>query len=132
MIGVDTNVLLRFLVVDDPDQNRAAANFFAARTAEDPAFISALALAETVWLLMRRMNYPAEAVIEVLRKLLAAESIAVEHAEELGMLVFDEDPPVSDLADFLIAWAGKRSGCSSSVTFDKRAARTVPGMELLS
>lgn len=132
MIGVDTNVLLRFLVVDDPAQNKAAARFFEARTAEDPAFVSALALAETVWLLMRKMKYPPESVIAVLRKLLSAESIVVEHAEELGMLVFDEDPPVTDLADFLIAWAGKRRGCSSTVTFDKRAANVVPGMEHLS
>ncbi|NJR13735.1 MAG: type II toxin-antitoxin system VapC family toxin [Phyllobacteriaceae bacterium] len=54
MIGIDTNVLLRLLVIDDPVQNALARTFFESRTIEDPAYVSAITLAEPSWSLRRR------------------------------------------------------------------------------
>ena len=131
MIGLDTNILLRFLVDDDPLQNEEARAFLSTRDFENPVFVSAVTLAETVWVLNRRLKFPIASVVAMLRDLLASEGLVVEHAEELGQLIGNDDLPQTDIADYLIAWAGRSAGCSRTVTFDQKAAKSVPGMELL-
>lgn len=130
MIGVDTNVLVRFLVDDDPSQNRSARLFMNARTFEDPVFISAVTLAESVWVLERRLKFSQADVAAMLRALLASEAAVVEHGDELALIL--ESELRTDLADFLIAWSGKGVGCTHTATFDRKAAKVVPSMELLS
>jgi predicted nucleic acid-binding protein len=53
VIGVDTNVLVRFLTADDPDQHTRALGFFEQRSSADPAFLSAVTIAETIWVLRK-------------------------------------------------------------------------------
>ena len=53
MIAVDTNILLRYVVRDDPEQLEKAANFFRERTTEDPAYVSLIVVAEMIWVLRR-------------------------------------------------------------------------------
>jgi predicted nucleic-acid-binding protein len=132
MIGLDTNVLIRFLVDDDPEQNRAARAFLSSRNFEDPVFVSAVTIAETVWVLTKRLNYPMASVADLLRDLLASDGLVMEHAGEIDRILSDEAVLTADLADYLIAWSGLAAGCSHTVTFDRRAARAVPAMELLS
>lgn len=131
MIGVDTNVLVRFLVDDDPVQNASARAFLSVRDAADPAFVSAVALAETVWVLNQRLRFPMARVVVVLRELLASEGLVVEYAEELGGILDGSTVPQADIADFLIAWAGRAAGCRHTLTFDRSAAGAVTSMELL-
>lgn len=130
MIGIDTNILVRFLVDDHPGQNDLARSFMANRTADDPAYVSAVVLAEAVWVLTRRLKYPLSTITELLQGLLATDGLIFEHTEELDALL-SNDQPRSDLADHLISWAAQRAGCHRTVTFDETAARRVPGMELL-
>lgn len=130
MIGVDTNVLVRFLVDDDPKQNAVARDFFSKRSAEDPAFVSATVIAETVWVLRRNLKLPLAAVSDLLQNLLAADRLVVEFTEELDALL-SQDTPRTDIADYLIAWSAKRAGCQTTVTFDRTSAEAIPGMELL-
>ncbi|MGV8939025.1 MAG: PIN domain-containing protein [Allorhizobium sp.] len=131
MIGVDTNILLRLIVVDDPEQNEKARHFLSQRSIEDPAYISAMVVAELVWFLRRRLNYQQSQIMDLLQSFLASNDVVVEYAEELGLLLSDETAPIADLADNLIAWAGMKAGCRKVVTFDRRAAKLIPGMELL-
>ena len=131
MIGVDTNILLRFLVEDDPEQNEKACHFPSQRTAEDPAYISAIVLAEMTWYLRRRLSYPQSQVLELLRLLLASAEVVVEHAGELDVFLAERNAPATDLADHPIAWASLKAGCRNIITFDRKAAGRVPGMELL-
>jgi predicted nucleic-acid-binding protein len=131
LIGVDTNVLLRFLVDDEPEQNQIARRVLAERSADDPVFISAVTLAETVWLLMRKLDYSICDVSAMLRDLLASDGVIVEHGDELDFLLGRGNAPAAELADYLIAWSGLAAGCSRTLTFDRRAARAVPSMELL-
>lgn len=130
MIGVDTNVLVRFLVEDDPQQNAIAHNFFSKRSAEDPAYVSATVIAETVWVLRRRLKLPLATVSDLIQNLLAADRLVVEFTEELDALLSQETPQ-TDIADYLIAWSAKRAGCLATVTFDRTSAEAIPGMELL-
>jgi predicted nucleic-acid-binding protein len=131
MIGVDTNVLVRFLVDDDAGQSAIARKFMSERSSESPAFLSAVALAETVWLLSKRFEYPRAVVIETIRVLLSADGLLIEHTDDLDSWLNGDEEPRGDLSDHLIAWAGVRVGCRSTVTFDIKAAKSVHGMELL-
>jgi predicted nucleic-acid-binding protein len=131
MIGIDTNVLVRFLVDDDVQQNTVARAFMAERTEQDPAFLSAITLAETVWVLHRRLNYSMQIIFEMLRALLSAEAVVIENMEELDALLNGEEEPRGDLSDHLIAWSCARAGCQRVVTFDRKAASSVHQMELL-
>ncbi|MDQ6437005.1 PIN domain-containing protein [Mesorhizobium sp. LHD-90] len=131
MIGVDTNVLLRLLIVDDPAQNAAAKAFFGQRSADDPAFISGIVLAETVWVLRRRLSYSRRDVEDVVRRLLSSAELVIEDGARLSSLFSTSTGPGTDIADFLVAWASERMGCGRVVTFDVRAARAIPSMELL-
>jgi len=132
LIGVDTNVLLRFLVDDDPEQNRVARALLSARDADDPVFISAVTLAETTWVLTRTLGYPVGDVCAMLRELLASDGVVMEHGDELGLLLGRDNVPAVELADYLIAWSGHAGGCTRTMTFDRRSARAIPSMELLS
>lgn len=131
MIGVDTNVLVRLLVDDNAVQTAKARAFMSERTSESPAFVSSVALAETVWLLRSRFEYPMSDIISMLKALLSADGLLIEHTEELDAWLNGDSDPQGGLSDHLIAWAGTSAGCRSTVTFDRKAAKSVPGMELL-
>lgn len=132
MIGVDTNVLLRFLVEDDnAEQRQAALRFMATRNAADPAFVNLVTLAETVWVLRKRLRFPLRQVREAFSLLLASSDFVFEEHDRLTGLMGSAAETGCDVADYLIAWANQRAGCTATVTFDRAAAAHVPGMELL-
>ena len=130
MIGVDSNVLLRLLVDDDPAQHGKAVAFFADRTAESPAYINLLVLAELVWLLDRRYGYSADRIATALERLLATADIVVEDHTLVTEAVAATGSKVG-LVDLLISAANRRAGASHTVTFDHNAARRISGMSLL-
>jgi predicted nucleic-acid-binding protein len=131
MIGIDTNVLLRLLVIDDPVQNALVRTFFESRTLEDPAFVSAITLAETVWSLRKAMGYSEKAVHHALTHLLAMEGLVFEHEEALLKELDRPTPFPSGIADQIVVWSCLSAGCSKVVTFDRKAATRIAAMELL-
>jgi predicted nucleic-acid-binding protein len=130
VIGVDTNVLVRFLTADEPEQYRLALAFFQARSPADPAFVSAVTLAETVWLLRRRYRLPADAIAESVNMLLNSDDFVIEGSSDLHAVRQGTAAP-SRIADLLVGHLGRRAGCRSTVTFDPDAAKAIPSMELL-
>lgn len=130
MIGVDTNVLVRFLTADDPRQHRTALAFFSARTPADPAYVSAVTLAETVWLLRRRYGLTPEEILESLTMIIDSDDFVVEGREAIESVRSGTGKP-AQLTDFVIARTGQKAGCTRTVTFDRLAAKAVPDMELL-
>lgn len=130
MIGVDTNVLVRLLTADDAGQHATALRFFQGRTVDDPAFVSAVTLAETIWLLRFRYQLPCADVLDAISSLLDTDDFVVEGREMLSLARDTGKPEL--FSDFLVAHLCQRAGGSATVTFDRRAARKVPGMELLS
>ncbi|MDP2122266.1 MAG: PIN domain-containing protein [Hoeflea sp.] len=131
MIGIDTNILVRFLVEDESDQRLTARRWLGSRNADDPAYVSAIVVAETVWVLNRRLKYPMTDVTRILRDLLASDGLVIEMTEELDALLRAGEP-AADIADYFVAWTSAKAGCSHTVTFDKLASKQVPGMEFLS
>ena len=132
MIGIDTNILVRFLSTDDAAQHKRASLFLGSLDGENPAYVSALTLAEAIWVLRRRLGFPMEQILDAVRELLASDAICFEHGERLGTLLNNSQPAGRDLTDHLIAWSAQQAGCLRTLTFDNRAAKTVASMELLS
>ncbi|WP_159586173.1 PIN domain-containing protein [Chelativorans xinjiangense] len=132
MIGIDTNVLVRLLVADNASQADAVRHFFAQRSGADPVFVSTVVLLEALWVLRRRFGYSRQAVLDALRQMVASAEFTFQYGERLAEVLEAGDPSSSDIADHLIASAALSAGCSHTVTFDKKAANRVPGMELLS
>ncbi len=129
MIGVDTNVLVRFLTRDEPVQYALAEMFFRGRSRSVPAFISAVTLAETIWVLRRAYSYSASEIDHMLSMLLSTDVVVVEGRE--GLETPKGAVPSNLIADYLVAHLCLSAGCSRVVTFDRYAAKAVPGMELL-
>jgi predicted nucleic-acid-binding protein len=131
MIGVDTNVLLRYVVADDPDEAKRAAAFLTKRDAESPAFVSLLVLVEFIWVLRRRYRFPQDRIVFVIESMMESPGFVFEEHPELTTLLRVSKVKAGDLADYLIAFLAKRAGCSHTVTFDADAADVVPSMRLL-
>ena len=127
--AVDTNVLLRFVVRDDEDQFARASAFLASRTPADPAFISLVVLVEFAWSLRQRYGRSRGDIRALVTSLLDARELAFEDESEVSTIVADATR--GELADHLIAYCARRAGCSSTVTFDQRAAKAIGGMELM-
>jgi predicted nucleic-acid-binding protein len=123
MIGIDTNVLARFLVQDDRDQAAKAARFIVHEcSVESPGFINRIVLCELVWVLESAYDYPREKVALALEKILRTRQLKVEDPQE-AWTAFREYQDGADFADALIAAVNRRLGCERTVTFDRRAAR---------
>ena len=130
MIGIDTNVLVRLVVADDPAQAAAARAFVEGLREDAPGFVSREVVAELVWVLERTYRYDRAQVARVLTGLLEAREIVVEEAGRVGLALsrYCQDGP--GFADQMILLAGAAAGCEATATFDGRAGRA-PGGRLL-
>ena len=131
MIGVDTNVLARLFVNDVQSQHQAALRFFGHRSTDDPAYVSLVVVVEFVWLLKTQYEYSMDSIRLALTSLLDSPDIHVQNRELVVEAIEQSSQPKVDLVDVLIAGLALRSGCSTTVTFDKIAAKRIAGMDLL-
>lgn len=131
MIAVDTNILLRLAVDDDSAQQAKAKLFFAARSPDDPAYIGSVVLTEFAWVLTRRYGYSKEQVGHLILALLQSPDLVVERPDLVEGAVQVSLQPKVGFADALVAGLALAIGCRTTVTFDKNAAKRIPGMELL-
>lgn len=124
MIGIDTNVLLRYILQDDPEQSPRATRAIEGFTRENPGFLSAVAIAEASWVLRRAYYWTTEEVAAAIEFLIQAESLVVQNETQVyfAMIAFKKGGP--SFSDALIAEFGKWSGCNSTLTFDKKASRS--------
>ncbi|HEY4052494.1 MAG TPA: type II toxin-antitoxin system VapC family toxin [Terriglobales bacterium] len=130
MTGLDTNVLVRYVVQDDPAQSATATRLIENFTAAEPGFVSMIVVVETVWVL--QSNYKAERreIARVLEALLRSRELVVEHAELVWQALRIFAQSGADFADCLTERSGHAAGCDETVTFDQRASRTA-GMKFL-
>ncbi|MBA3811804.1 MAG: type II toxin-antitoxin system VapC family toxin [Caulobacteraceae bacterium] len=131
MRGVDTNVLLRFVLRDDEAQARSAkAAIDHAAAVGDPLLVGLLALLETEWVLRLRAHLTKESVIGVFQQLLETRDLGVESSETLEQALEAYESGPADFADCLINARYQEIGCEAMITFDARAAK-LPGARLL-
>jgi predicted nucleic-acid-binding protein len=122
VIGLDTNVLVRYLAQDEPAQSAAATQLLEGFTPEAPGFISTVTLVETAWVLARAYRTPRPDIAAVIEGLLRAQELVVEQSETHYLALGTYQATTADYADAVISQTGKRAGCDETVTFDRRAA----------
>lgn len=130
MIALDTNVLVRFLVQDDPDQARLAGEVIDQLTEEAPGFVVREVLVELVWVLERAYRLGRTEIAGALDGLLASSELVIEGADEIGPALELYRNDGFGFADLMIAAAARRAGAFEVVTFDRKAAK-LPGIRLL-
>jgi len=124
VIGLDTNVLVRFLVQDDPEQSAVANELFETRlTAAEPGFVSIVALAEAAWVLERSYRFPADRVAAAIERMVQAKTLVVQHEREVVAAATIGKEGGGSFSDAPIGALGLEAGCRATLTFDRRAAR---------
>ena len=123
MIALDTNVLVRFLVQDDPDQAQIAADTMDRLTDADPGFVGREVLVELVWVLERAYRYDRSDIAAAIDGLLSATELVVEAADDVGSALELYRTEGAGFSDLMIAAAARRAGATELVTFDRKAAR---------
>ena len=131
MIGLDTNVLVRYLAQDGREQARRATDLMERRlSVDEPGFISVVAMVETAWVLERAYGRSDRDVADAIELLLQAETLVVECEQEVFAAASALKDGRGAFADALIGALDARAGCTSTATFDRKAAR-LAGFELL-
>ena len=129
MIGLDTNILVRYLTQDDPMQSPKAREIIERRlTEEKPGFVSIVAMVETVWALERAYELTPVEIVRAVERILQTDVLVVEDEQEVftAMIAFKNGQ--GSFADAVIAALGAKRGCSRTLTFDRKALR-LPGFE---
>jgi predicted nucleic-acid-binding protein len=130
MIGLDTNVLVRYLTQDEPAQSARATRLIEHELSDrEPGYIGLVVLVECCWVLKRLYGAtPAELLVTV-RDLLDTRQLVVERRAIVAAALAGLGEGAGDLADALVVEGASDAGCARSVTFDKAAVKL--GMGLL-
>jgi predicted nucleic-acid-binding protein len=124
VIGLDTNLLVRLAVGDDPEQTQQARRFVDRHcSAEVPGFINSVVLTEFVWVLARTYGYTHSEIAAAVDDLLAGKDRIVEHHEAVRAGVEDYRSGRLDFIDAIIGHINRAHGCEATATFDRKAAK---------
>ena len=130
MIAVDTNVLVRYLVRDIPEQAEAARVLLEGLSVEEPGYISREVTIETAWVLERSYRFPRNQIADILEQLTAVEGLVFEVGDDVARACLHFRPSGPDFADLMILAAAERAGANPLYTFDQTLSRS-PGAELV-
>jgi predicted nucleic-acid-binding protein len=130
VIGIDTNVLIRLAMQDDPIQYAKVNSFLAGLSGKDVGFVSLVTLIESVWVLEKRYGLAKGDVVRFVQELLAAPELRLERESAVNEALDRFKAHTADFADCLIERVGHNAGCSHTVTFDIAASKS-SGMVLL-
>jgi predicted nucleic-acid-binding protein len=127
MIGLDTNVLVRYIVQDDATQSANAIAIVEKRlTPTNPGFVSIVAIVETVWILERAYGLAPQTVAAAVERILQIDVLVVENEEQVFTAMVMLKEGIGSFSDAVIAALGAKAGCSKTLTFDRKALR-IPG-----
>lgn len=127
MIGLDTNILLRWLLdesgVDDnaPEQAKLVARIIL--ESGDTFFVNNIVLAETVWVLRNKAGQSRKVIEEIVSRLIASANVEMESEETVRRALDAFVGGKADFPDYLIAEVNAAAGCSTTFTFDRKAAQ---------
>ena len=131
MIGIDTNILLRLIVGDEPKQAVAARNLLRDHCSpDDPGYVGQIVLVELVWTLAKAYGFTRERIAAAIEQILETAQIDVESPNAVAAAVKDYRDGPADFADCLLVRMNAAAGCDHTVTFDRKAAN-LNGFELL-
>lgn len=130
MIGLDTNVLVRYVMQDDPKQSQKASKLIESLTPEAPGFVPLVSLVEIVWVLSSCYDLTRDQIAQALEALLRAKEIVLDRAEQVSQALRTFGASSADFADCLIERTAAAAGCEKTMTFDAGAAKAA-GMTLI-
>lgn len=123
MIGIDTNVLVRYVVQDDARQAALANQFIETTLSDDePGWVASVVLCEFVWVLEAAYGYTRNAIVATLHRLFEVDRFRVE-APSLAWRALEDYRDGADFSDALIALGNEHEGCGYTATFDRSAGR---------
>lgn len=131
MIGLDTNILLRATLGDDPVQSPLARTLLDGLGEEGPGLVNIPVLMEFFWVLRSRYKIPHARMTQTLRILLEIEHLEFEALETVGRAFALYEGGEADFADAVVALRNRELGAGVTLTLDRRAAARIPSMELL-
>jgi len=124
MIGLDTNVILRYLLQDDPTQTRQVNQIFESQLSESkPGFINLATVLEVVWVLRSLLKQTPAQIAKQIESLLTSDSLEVQNEQQVFEAAFALKRGTGEFEDALIGALNSWSGCSHTLTFDRGAAR---------
>jgi predicted nucleic-acid-binding protein len=124
MIGLDTNVLVRYLAQDDAIQSPRATQILEHQlTEESPGFISLVTMVEAVWVLDRVYGLSSREIAAAVERILQADSLLVQNEQEAFTAMIALKTGAGSFSDALIGALGVWAGCTVTLTFDKKAKR---------
>ncbi len=124
MKGIDTNVLVRYLVQDDPVQSKQAIRFIEEEcTTETPGFINEVVFCELVWVLESAYGYERALIVKVLEKILTTRQFEIHNPEIIWQALHGYKNKTADFADHYITHLNAKQGCDYTFTFDKKASK---------
>ena len=130
MIGLDTNVLVRYIMQDDAKQAAKATELIENLSAETPGFVTLVSVVELVWVLSSSYQLNRSQLVQVLEVLLRSKQLLVDQAEHVVRALRAYSAGTADFADCLIERTASAAGCSKTMTFDTAAAKTA-GMTMI-
>ncbi len=131
MIGIDTNILVRYLIQDDLAQSKIASNFIEQADSEgESLFINTIVLCEIVWVLERAYHVRKHDLCETIETLLAIRNLDFEDKDVIRAALAKFRSERAGFADYLILEKNRSAGCALTITFDTAAASS-PGFKLL-
>lgn len=131
MTGFDTNVLVRYITRDEPDQYQAAKAFLESHcTRETPGFVNTIVLCELVWVLTGAYDATQDDVVRVIDQLLRTRQLQIERRDQVRMALDAYRKNRSGFAGCLLGQINQHAGCTKTVTFDQNAS-TVDGWRRL-
>ncbi len=122
MIGVDTNVLVRYLVEDDPKQSAQASHWVdSIGHKKESILINQIVFCELVWILQGPYQIDKKTLVATLEKILLAKQFEIESKDEIWQALSGFKSQAVDFADALIGVKNQMAGCRTTVTFDQKA-----------
>ena len=124
MIGLDTNVLVRYIMQDDVKQSPLATRLIESRSAQSPGFVPIVSVVELVWVMSSAYELDKRQLIQALEGILRTKELMVERAETVWRALRLFQSANADFADCLIERSAAALGCEKTMTFDREAAKS--------
>lgn len=130
MIGLDTNVLVRYIAQDDAKQSLKATALIESLSADAPGYLTTVSVVELVWVMQSCYGMGREGIAATVSQILRTKEIVVQNADVVWRAVQAFGGSNADFADCLIERSAAAAGCTDVYTFDRAAAKS-GGMKLI-
>jgi len=130
-VGIDTNVLIRLLVNDNPVQHKAVLKFGEGIDKNYAGFVTVISLVEMDWALRKQYGFTKGESVEAIRRIVRTRGVEIQSPDVVVRALQGVEDGDGEFADLMIAHLCLDAGCDHIVTLDKKAAAKIPAVALL-